>query len=158
MEEARFSILESEIDAQVHSIEGIYQKIEERKNNIEKNKAKLESLAYQLHNLYCAFEDLFKIVARFFDNAVDRGDSYHAELLHRMSLDIRGIRPALISDETYQLLDNLRGFRHFFRHAYNYEIELRKIKIVLEDALGLQEIYQKSVSNFLEELKENRSL
>lgn len=157
MEEARFSILKSEIEAQLRLIESIYQKIEERKHNIEKDRARLESLAYQLHNLYCAFEDLFKIVTRFFDNNVDKRDRYHAELLRRMSLDIKGIRPALLSNETYRLLDNLRGFRHFFRHAYRYEIEVRKTKIVLEDALKLKEIYQDSVNHFLEGLEPEKN-
>lgn len=81
-------------------------------------------------------------------------DRYHAELLRRMSIFIRGVRPALLSDEAYKLLDNLRAFRHFFRHAYDHEIELRKIKIVLDDALRLKEIYPALVKNFLEKVRE----
>jgi len=156
MDEARFSIFESEIEAQISLIEEIYRKIEERKKGIEKSKSKLESLAYQLHNLYCAFEDSFKIVADFFDNTVEEKGRYHAELLRRMSIFIRGIRPALLSDEAYRLLDNLRAFRHFFRHAYSYEIELRKIKIVLDDALRLKGIYPDLVKDFLERTREKK--
>jgi len=33
----------------------------------------LESLAYQLHNLYSAFEDLFLIVAKHFENTMVSG-------------------------------------------------------------------------------------
>ena len=154
MDEARFSILQSEIKAQTELIEEIYRKIEERKKDIEKSKSKLESLAYQLHNLYCAFEDLFKIIVDFFDNTVEEKGRYHVELLRRMSISIRGIRPALLSNEGYRLLDNLRAFRHFFRHAYTYEMDLRKIKIVLQDALKLKEIYPGLVKNFLKKVKE----
>ncbi|MFQ5722547.1 MAG: hypothetical protein ACE5GI_08645 [Candidatus Aminicenantales bacterium] len=153
MDEARFSIFESEIEAQISLIEEIYRKIEQRKKGIEKSESKLESLAYQLHNLYCAFEDLFKIVADFFDNTVEESGGYHAELVRRMSIFIKGIRPALLSDEAYRLLDSLRAFRHFFRHAYNYEIELRKVKIVLDDALRLKEIYPGLVKDFLERIR-----
>ena len=74
-------------------------------------------MGYQLHNLYGAFEQLFKETARFFENRVDAG-SCRADLLRRMQLEIQGIRPALLSAETASGLDELRRFRHFFRHAY----------------------------------------
>jgi len=41
-----------------------------------------------------------------------------------------------------------------FRHTYSYEIELRKIKIVLEDASRLKETYPPLVKDFLGKLKE----
>ncbi|MCD6214751.1 MAG: hypothetical protein J7J46_07230 [Candidatus Desulfofervidus sp.] len=153
MDEARFSILQSEIETQIGVIESIYKKIEERMKDMEKSELSLESSAYQLHNLYCAFEDLFRIVANFFENTIENRRSYHIELLRRMSISIEGIRPALLSAEAYKLLDNLRAFRHFFRHAYAYEIDSRKIKIVLEDAFRLRKIYQSLARNFLKSLK-----
>jgi len=153
MDEARFSILRSEIEAQIGVIESIYKKIEKRIKGMEKSESSLESSAYQLHNLYCAFEDLFRIVANFFENTIENRGSYHIELLRRMSISIKGIRPALLSDEAYKLLDSLRAFRHFFRHAYAYEIDSRKIKIVLEDAFRLRKIYQSLARNFLKSLK-----
>jgi len=107
---------------------------------------------YQLHNLYCAFEDLFKIVADYFENTIEDRVKYHSELLRRMSIHIEGIRPSLLTDEAFGLLDGLRGFRHFFRHAYGYEIDPRKVKIVLEDALRLKGLYKDLVANFIEKL------
>jgi len=101
MDEARFSILQSEIETQIGVIESIYKKIEERIKDMEKSKLSLESSAYQLHNLYCAFEDLFRIVANFFENTIENR-SYHIGLLRRMSISIEGIRPALLSAEAYK--------------------------------------------------------
>lgn len=129
MEEARLALLQSEIKAQLKIIEEIYTKIDERKENVNDDPRKLESLAYQLHNLYCAFEDLFKIVASF--------------------------GPALIDQEAYKLLDSLRTFRHWFRHAYSYEIEPRKVKIVLEDALKLKGLFKRQASGFIQEIKQS---
>lgn len=152
MDEARLVVFRSEVEAQIKTIGDIYKKIGERRKGIERSKVKLESLAYQLHNLYCAFEDLFKIVADFFENVVEDKAKYHSELLWRMSIPIEGIRPALLSDEAYRLLDNLRAFRHFFRHAYSYEIELKRVKIVLEDALRLKDLYRKLALDFIEKV------
>ena len=129
MEQERLALLRAEIDAQLKEIESIYGKLEERKR--KRGKAAVESLGYQLHNLYCAFEDLFKIVAATFENHIEDKNRYHLELLKRMAIPIEGVRPALLSQKNYTLLDNLRSFRHFFRHAYSYELDERKVRIVL---------------------------
>ncbi|MCX8124803.1 MAG: hypothetical protein N3F66_11680 [Spirochaetes bacterium] len=151
MEKERLMLLRSSIEAQIAVIDKIYSKIDERKK--KKGKWVVENIGYQLHNLYCAFEDLFKIIAREFENNIDNASKYHYELLRRMSISIEGIRPKLISEETLMLLDNLRSFRHFFRHAYSYELDKRKINIVLEDALKLQKIYKNDITAFLNVLE-----
>ena len=150
MDEERFIILKSELNAQISAIEDIYKKLEDRRK--KRGKAGIESIAYQLHNLYCAFEDLFKIVAETFENHIQDKAKYHMELLRRMTVSIEGVRPLLLSQESYILLDNLRSFRHFFRHAYSYEIDVRKVRIVLEDADKLREMFKKDVEIFLESL------
>lgn len=152
MEEVKKSLLKSEIDSQVKTIENIFEKIRHRSAIIDKNSEILESLAYQLHNLYCAFEDLFKIVADYFENSVEDTARFHSELLKRMTMPIEGIRPALLNVEIYKMLDNLRAFRHFFRHAYSYELEPRKIKLVLEDAIEIEKSYKKLIADFLNKL------
>ncbi|MBC7218308.1 MAG: hypothetical protein H5U36_09305 [Candidatus Caldatribacterium sp.] len=150
MEEARFSLLKSELMAQWREITKIYDRIEERRR--KRGVHGLESLAYQLHNLYCAYEDLFKIVAGFFENSIEDRSRYHPELLGRMKLEIEGVRPALISEKSFQLLNSLRAFRHFFRHAYGYELDRRKVSIVLQDALALREVFKSDLEAFLGKL------
>ena len=148
MDAERLTILKSEVHAQISEIESIYNKLEDRRK--EKGKAGLESIGYQLHNLYCAFEDLFKIVAESFENHIQDKAKYHTELLKRMTISIEGVRPPLLSQESYILLDSLRSFRHFFRHAYSYEIDARKVQIVLEDVDKLREIFKRDADIFLE--------
>ena len=154
MDEERLVILKAELNAQLSEIEDIYKKLEDRRK--KRGKAGIESIAYQLHNLYCAFEDLFKIVAETFENHIQDKTKYHMELLKRMTLSIEGVRPQLLSQESYILLDNLRSFRHFFRHAYSYEIDVRKVRIVLDDADKLREMFKKNVEIFLESLSHHQ--
>lgn len=82
MEEERLTLLIGSIAGQREEIERIYAKIDDRRRR--EGAANLESLAYQLHNLYCAFEDLFNMVAGFFENRIDEKAGYHRELLWRM--------------------------------------------------------------------------
>ena len=147
MEKERLAVLQAEIKAQIQEIEGIYTRIEDRKR--KKDKAAMESVGYQLHNLYCAFEDLFKIIAETFENNIQDKSKYHLELLKRMAISIEGVRPRLLSQECFLLLDNLRSFRHLFRHAYSYELDERKLKIVMDDAFSLRMIFRSDIDAFL---------
>ena len=153
MEQETLSILAADILKQQKLIEAIYGHIAKRKKGYTKDRVVLESLAYQLHNLYCAFEDLFRIVANYFENHILDEAGWHKELLNRMTLEIKGIRPRFVSEAAYEFLTELRGFRHVFRHAYGVELETDKIKIVLKKALALKKIYKKDIANFLAQLK-----
>jgi len=151
MEKERLSLLRASIKAQGTEIERIFERIEERRRG--EGEANLESLAYQLHNLYCAFEDLLKIMADFFENHIDDSAHHHSALLWRMKMPIEGVRPALLSETSYKLLDSLRAFRHVFRHAYSYELDPKKLALVVEDALKLRRLYQGDIDRFLGQLQ-----
>ncbi|MEK6730470.1 MAG: hypothetical protein AABY76_10675 [Planctomycetota bacterium] len=92
------------------------------------SKEKTSHLAYLLHNLYCALEDVFQEIAKTFENRIEDPSKYHRELLNRMQLDVPEIRPKLLSRESRLVLDELRGFRHVFRHAYDFELDPEKVK------------------------------
>jgi hypothetical protein len=151
VEKERLAVLKADLNACLQEIEGIYTRIEDRKRKTDK--AAMESVGYQLHNLYCAFEDLFKIVAETFENHIQDKRKYHQELLKRMAISIEGVRPRLLSQEGFLLLDNLRSFRHLFRHAYSYELDERKLKIVLDDAFTLRKICRNDIDAFLNSFK-----
>lgn len=144
------NLLRSEVEVQINEIEKIYSRIEKRRG--KKDIVNLESLAYQLHNLYCAFEDLFRVVADCFENNIEEEKRYHRELLRRMTFSIEGIRPALLSEESYKLLDSLRAFRNFFRHAYTYELDPKKVALILDESIKLKSIYRENIETFLRNL------
>jgi uncharacterized protein YutE (UPF0331/DUF86 family) len=95
-----------------------------------KENEKTVLLGYLLHNLYCAVEDLFIEIPRTFENQLGDPSVYHRELLKKMSIEVPGVRPGVISSENLVLLDELRGFRHVFRHAYGFELDPAKVSAV----------------------------
>jgi hypothetical protein len=149
MDEKELSILKAEIDYQIQAIDQVITKIHERKSDYAQDARFAESLGYQFHNLYCAFEDLFKIVAKFFENTIEDTSRYHIELLKRMTLEIEGVRPSLISQELCTALDEFRAFRHVFRHAYSYEIDLEKIELLLKKFEYIQTNYKEDIHHFM---------
>ncbi|MCX7667855.1 MAG: hypothetical protein N2Z84_02870 [Atribacterota bacterium] len=93
-------------------------------------------LGYLLHNLYCALEDLFREIAKTFENTVEEDPlRFHRQLLKRMSLEVPRIRPRVLTPESYEILDELRGFRHIFRHSYAYSLSPEKV-LHLKEKIG----------------------
>ena len=107
-------------------------------------------LAYRLHNLYNAFENIFENIAVQFENSIDDQGRWHAQLLERMRLDALPLRPAVIDNNAYEALDELRRFRHLFRHAYSIHLDPYRLDLVVRKANALRAIYQSQLEQFIE--------
>lgn len=83
--------------------------------------AELDSLGYSLHNIYNALENCFVQISLSFENHVRDHTRWHRELLEKMFLDIKPLRPAVLSEQLRSVLGDLLGFRHLFRHAYEFQ-------------------------------------
>ena len=87
----------------------------------------LAAVAYLLHNLYNALENSFDQTSRTFENHVVDTARWHRELLEKMFLEIPGLRPALLPEALRPIMNDLRGFRHLFRHSYDFELDVRRL-------------------------------
>ncbi len=153
MDKKTLIILQTDLNAQLELIKLIDQKLQDRAEGLTpEDTIRLESTAYQIYNLYNAVEDLLKIVATYFENNITDTAHYHTALLRRMTQTIPDIRPALISADAFIILNALRGFRHFFRHAYGTAIEYDQLKINLDKALNLSPLLDRDVNHFLQQL------
>jgi hypothetical protein len=111
-------ILINSIRRDMETIATIYHALEQHPLTPETDQDGLIIIAYHLHNLYNAFENIFQNVAAVFENSVDDEGRWYAQLLERMRLDAMPLRPAVIDDRAHDALVELRRFRHLFRHAY----------------------------------------
>ena len=153
MEERDLAILKADLAAQLQSVERVFVMLEQRATGLTPdNSEKLESVAYQLHNFYSAIEDLLKIVATYFENNVSDTARWHSLLLQRMTQPVQGVRPAVIAVESYALLNALRAFRHFFRHAYGITIDFAQLQSNLEKARQLKPMFDRDLRIFLQAL------
>ena len=153
MDKDSLILLKTDLNAQRRLINSIAQKIQQRAEGLtSEDLIRLESIAYQIHNLYTAIEDLLKIIATYFENNISNSAQWHANLLQRLTQDIPEIRPAFLAEETFLLLNSLRGFRHFFRHAYGANIEYNQLKINLDKAIIVLVYLEQDCENFLKQL------
>jgi hypothetical protein len=99
----------------------------------------LSALAATLHSFYTGVENIFKRVAVELDGDPVRGDAWHRELLQRMKTGTAR-RPALLSEELHDTLNEYLRFRHVFRNAYSFDLDWRKMSPLV---LRMEETFQK---------------
>ncbi len=95
-------------------------------------RAELDSLGFALHNIYNALENSFTQISLTFENHVRDSSRWHRELLEKMFLDLGALRPAVLADSARPLMTDLLGFRHLFRHAYEFTLDAAKTEALLK--------------------------
>ncbi len=149
-----FQLIISEIEAQLQEIELVWQKVLERKTQLAEMRAVVfEGTAFVIHNYYSAAEDLLRLVATAFENNIIDVSRWHSELIDRMTLDIEGTRPALLSKETAALLHRLRAFRHFVRHAYKVDLDPTEIQVNIDRVTEVHPLLKADIQRFLAALR-----
>jgi uncharacterized protein YutE (UPF0331/DUF86 family) len=135
----------SRINEEVSELDRIYQRILKGWESSEKSRDDLylDSVALNLHSFYSCIERIFELIARNIDQSIPQGESWHQELLKQMMTDIKLVRPAVISRDTFTALDEYRGFRHIVRNVYTFNLSQKKLQPLITD---LQSVYEKVVS------------
>ncbi len=113
----------------------------------------LDSVALNLHGFYSSLERIFERVAMLVDESLPTGANWHQELLNQMSIEVAGLRPAVISTELKESLEDYRGFRHVVRNVYTYHFNPEKLKILVENLQDVSARVNSELSAFAEFLK-----
>lgn len=147
-------LLISEVESTNRRQAQLFEKIERSWGRYQQNRdySCLVETAFYLNQLYSGYERIFWEVAGVFENTLD-SIHWHKSLLERMRLSIEGLRPALLSEETFRCLNELRAFRHFFRHAYDTDLEPEKVALVMKKASRLKDLWVSDCRAFIEFLR-----
>jgi DNA-binding transcriptional regulator PaaX len=94
--------------------------------------AYLDSVALNLHSFYSGLEKLFELIARHVDQNLPNSENWHRDLLQQMAEDLPSLRPAVISQESANIVDEFRRFRHLVRNVYTTELVPEKMAGLME--------------------------
>jgi hypothetical protein len=144
----KFLVLERSIQSDLEIVEQLYDALGSPDLEESEPQEVLIVVAYRLHNLYVAFENIFRNISTAFENHLDSA-SWHRQLLQRMRLDLTPLRPAVIDPEAYERLDEMLRFRHVFRTMYGSELDSLRLQVVLRKALELKGLYRPQMESFL---------
>ncbi len=96
------------------------------------------AFAAWLHHVYTGVESLLTRVAQVLDGYATRSDDWHRRLLVSMSEPLEDVRPAVLTERTFARLDELRRFRHLFRHAYGAELDRERVNDLVNQTMGMR--------------------
>jgi len=108
-----------------------------------------DSIGACLHSAYSGIEKIFKIIAKEVDHHLPDGQRWLRELLELMNSDVPGIRQAVISQETFNYIEELMLFRHAFRNLYVHSIVPKKIIDLCDHLNRVWPRFQSEINQFI---------
>ena len=106
----------------------------------------LRARASMLHDFYTGVERVLVRIAEELNGGVPRGEQWHRQLLQDMALEVRGVRPAVISSDLAGTLSEYLRFRHVFRHVYGFVLDAERME-------PLEQRFQSVLDRFLAETR-----
>lgn len=125
-EQIEFKI--EDMDRLFNEYDLVFQKIK----NEEPDLFDLTVLGSILHSFYNGLENIFEIIAKNVDENVPNGKKLHQELLHQMASE-NNKRSEVLNEDLYLKLREYATFRHFYRHAYSFQLNWEKMKPLIEN-------------------------
>lgn len=104
--------------------------------------------ALKTQQFYTALEDLFKQIAKAFENHIETLSHFHKEVLIRMNTEVPTIRPAVISPQSMILLDKIGAFQNFILHAYDCELNENELELIQKKLIDEYHHLEKDLDRF----------
>lgn len=78
------------------------------------------------------------LIAKQIDKTpIPKSDDWHRQILLRMKNEWPNVRPAVLSEQTYDLLNGLRSFRHRQRNTYGSDLDPARVTELAREAVKL---------------------
>ncbi len=144
-----FDVLKSQVISELKELRRLLEEaalVEKKKQS----KINIRAGASILHDFYTGAERIFQMIASNIDERVPSGMSWHTELLNQKTLNILGLRSAIISRETAKMLYEYLRFKHLFRKRYGFELEWIDIKRLLKKMPEVYTALEKDINKAFE--------
>ncbi len=146
----RFARLKAEIAQELKKLEGL----EHELTSTDLVRSHPRIVGSILHDFYTGIERVFRRIAEEIDGGVPAGEGWHRALLEVMSLELEGVRPAVIGSRLMRKLDEYLRFRHLFRNIYGFELEPKRLKSLAQDLPQTLVAFKKAMDKFNQFLDE----
>jgi len=142
-----------EIEAELEKLERLAADIargeRELRQDPERADIHYSNLALKLHNFYTGCERIFRIIASELNHALPSSYDWHKRLLQRMTLEVPGKRPPVISEDLQRALGDFLAFRHVVRNIYGYELDPERLDRLLDKYPETWRQFQNEIRQFI---------
>ena len=131
------------IEAEFENIERVLLEMPGPDSLKQLSSLELAGVAALIHNFYNGIENIFKQLVVSRDLSIPRGPSWHIDLIEIC------VANQIISRNTSDMLEEYLGFRHFFSHAYSFDLDEERIAPLLEKIKDVHKALLQDISKFL---------
>ena len=145
------NITKEQIEFKINDIDRLFLEYELIFKKVESNIPDLFDmtiLGSVLHSFYNGLENIFEIIAKNIDKDMPTGNKSHQELLHQMASETAN-RREVINEKIYLSLREYATFRHFYRHAYSFQLNWEKMKPLVKSLMNVWSEVKLSLKNFI---------
>lgn len=106
----------------------------------------LAGVATHIHNFYNGIENILKQIVIASGEKLPQGASWHQDLL------AKAVSDNIISDSTAKELKRYLAFRHFFSHAYSFDLDKERIIPLVEGIQKTMSSFRRDINRAIDEL------
>ncbi|MBN1795787.1 MAG: hypothetical protein JW804_03870 [Sedimentisphaerales bacterium] len=131
------------IEAELENIERVLADLPKPDSLKQLSSLELAGVAALIHNFYNGVENVFKqlVISRGLN--IPQGASWHIDLIEIC------VTNKIISRATSDMLKGYLSFRHFFSHAYSFDVDEKRLAPLLE---RIEDVHKAFVKDILKAL------
>lgn len=126
------------IEAELENVERVLADLPEPYSLKKLSSLELAGVAALIHNFYNGVENVFKQLVISKGLSIPQGPSWHIELIEIC------VANQIISRTTSDTLKEYLSFRHFFSHAYSFDVDVERLAPLVEQ---IEEVHKNLIND-----------
>ncbi len=135
--------LREKVEAELENIEQILAELNNAKGLADLSTVELAGTGAFIHNFYNGIENILKQILISKYGKLPDGASWHSELLKT------AVKKEIISSKTAKNLKDYLAFRHFFSHAYSFDLDKNLILPLIKKANPVYKSFLKEIKKII---------
>jgi len=130
------------IEAEFENIQKAISRLPQAKDLPNLSILELAGVAALIHSFYNGIENILKQAILEKGKALPHGETWHRDIVELAATE------GVIGKGVHEGLKQYLAFRHFFSHAYAFELDPERLVLLVESAPALFKSLQKDIENF----------
>lgn len=132
--------LREKVDAEMENITIVLDELERVKDKPNKTTLELAGIATYLHNFYIGIENILKQIVISKKITIPSKETWHSDLLTIAT------NKGIITEHTKKQLAKYLAFRHFFTHAYGFQLDEAKLKSLIDNVFEVYALFKNEIN------------
>jgi len=128
------------VGAELENIDGVLARVPSADNLSTLSELELAGVAALVQSFYNGIENILKQVLRSRGVLLPSGQSWHKELIEMAA------QAGVLSNEALQAIKRYLAFRHFFAHAYAFDIDPERLEPLVAGLHAVDALFRRDLA------------